>query len=404
MSEAFSRIRQLLGEHGIERDATGLPRAVPDSTDAVAAVITMANELQWRVRVEGHGTWLPSDAPADLVISLKGLEWLSSLTPADLVGTVGAGVPMDTLGLHLGEEGMWLAIDSPGRSDRTLGSVIATGTSGPLRLGFGPVRDHVLGCTVVTGDGKVIQAGGRVVKNVAGFDLTKLQVGGFGGFGIITELHLRLRARAGADVTVLARGKRDNLLIVARGIRESSMQPAAMELISPALAASPDWVLALRFIGAEEAVLADREQLPLEPGVSWEVIPAGQSGSFWTITGMASLVGSVTIRLGALVGGLDDTLDLVASELGEGFLSAGAGDGTIRWTGEATPEQLSQLRRMAATREIPLTVERAPWPVRSAVGHFGAYREGVGQLVDRLRETYDPLKVISVALEGREHE
>ena len=72
----------------------------------------------------------------------------------------------------------------------------------------------------------------------------------------------------------------------------------------------------------------------------------------------------------------------------------------IRWTGDAPVERLRAVRRAAAAREIPMTLERAPWPVRRALGHFGAYREGVGQLVGRLRETFDPGQCLQVALEG----
>src|SRR6185436_8983503 len=157
--------------------------------------------------------------------------------PGDLVATVQAGTPIESLRRRLADEGMWLAIDPPGRPERTLGSVVATATAGPLRHGFGPVRDHVLGCTVATGDGRLVNAGGRVVKNVAGYDLTKLQVGGFGGFGIIAEVHLRLRALPRADVTLLARGPRDELTSGARELLASHLLPGALELLSPALAA-----------------------------------------------------------------------------------------------------------------------------------------------------------------------
>jgi hypothetical protein len=76
--------------------------------------------------------------------------------------------------------------------------------------------------------------------------------------------------------------------------------------------------------------------------------------------------------------------------------------GGLRWTGETDPERIRALRRALAAREIPLTLERAPWAVRRAVGHFGAYREGVGQLVGRLRETFDPGHRLAVALESDE--
>ena len=97
---------------------------------------------------------------------------------------------------------------------------------------------------------------------------------------------------------------------------------------------------------------------------------------------------------------MDETIDLLAHDLDEGLVSAGAGAGMIRWTGDAPVERLRAVRRAAASREIPMTLERAPWPVRRALGHFGAYREGVGQLVGRLRESFDPGHSLSVALEG----
>ena len=217
MSDAiFTRLRALLGTTGVERDGTGMPRATPDTPDALSLVCRLAHEEGWKIRVEGRGTWLPSDAPADLVVSTRGLEQVVSVSPADLVATVQAGTSLEALRRRLADYGMWLALDPPGRPERSIGSVVATATAGPLRHGFGPVRDHVLGCSVATGDGRLVNAGGRVVKNVAGYDLTKLQVGGFGGFGIIAEVHLRLRALPRADVTLLARGARDALTSGAR--------------------------------------------------------------------------------------------------------------------------------------------------------------------------------------------
>ena len=403
MSETvFTRLRQLLGSACVERDAAGVPRAAPDSTETMADVCRLAHSEGWRVRVEGRGTWLPPDAPADLVLTARGLDQVVSVAPADLVTTVQAGTTMESLRRHLADHGMWFAADPPGRPDRTVGSILATATAGPLRLGFGPIRDHVLGCTFVTGDGRVVTTGGRVVKNVAGFDLTKLHIGGFGGFGILTEAHLRLRALPRADATVITRGTRDDLLAVSRAVLAQGIAPAAMELFSPALAADPSWMLALRLLGPEAAVHTDLNRLPNEPGSSWEPLAPERSSAFWTLTGRAALSGPIALRLGALNEGLDETLDLLTHNLDEGMVSAGAGDGTVRWIGEAGVDRVRSLRRAAAAREIPLTLERAPWGFRKVVGHFGAYREGVGQLVQRLRETYDPSERFSVALESRE--
>jgi glycolate oxidase FAD binding subunit len=398
----YTRLRALLGTGGVERDADGLPRASPDSADALSLVCRLAHEEGWKIRVEGQGTWLPPDAPADLAVSTRALDQVVSVSPADLVATVQAGTTLDALRRRLADEGMWLAVDPPGRPDRSLGSIVATGTAGPLRHGLGPVRDHLLGCTVATGDGRLVKAGGKVVKNVAGYDLTKLQVGGFGGFGIIAELHLRLRALPRADVTLLARGARDDLSAAARQLIEAKVSPAALELLSPALAAEAEWVLAARFLGTDAAVHAEVGSVGSAGDLVWQPLPPERTAAFWGVVARGSLGGPVTLRLGVLGDGVDETLDLVAHDLDEGLLSAGPGSGMIRWTGNAPIERLRGVRRAAAGREIPMTIERAPWPLRRAMGHFGAYREGVGQIVGRLRDSFDPGQCLSVALEGGE--
>jgi FAD/FMN-containing dehydrogenase len=398
----YTRLRALLGTSGVERDGSGVPRATPDSADALSLVCRLSHEEGWKIRVEGRGTWLPADAPSDLVVTTRGLEQIVSVSPADLVATVQAGTSLEALRRRLADYGMWLALDPPGRPERSIGSVIATGTAGPLRHGFGPVRDHVLGCSVATGDGRLVNAGGRVVKNVAGYDLTKLQGGGCGGFGIIAEVHLRLRALPRADVTLLARGARDALTSAARELVASNLLPGALELLSPALAAESDWVLAARFVGTDAAVQADVRRLGSLGELNWLALPADRTAGFWSVAARGSLAGPITLRLGVLGDGVDETIDLLAHDLDEGLVSAGAGQGMIRWTGDAPLDRLRALRRAAASREIPMTLERAPWPIRRALGHFGAYREGVGKIVGRLRGTFDPGQCLNVALEGAE--
>jgi glycolate oxidase FAD binding subunit len=397
----FARLRALLGPVGVDRDPQNLPRATPDSTEALALVCRLANAEGWRIRIEGHATWQQPDTPADLVLSTRGLDTIVAVHPDDLVATVQAGASVDEISRRLAEQRMLLALDPPGRGERSIGSVVASGTAGPLRHAFGPVRDHVLGCTVVTSDGRVVKAGGRVVKNVAGYDLTKLNVGGFGGFGVITELHLRLRALPQQDVTLLCRGGRDALTAIARDI-QAQLQPVALELFSPALAAEPEWVLAVRFAGLAEAVRADLQQLASITDATWVPLSAERTSAFWTLTSRGAVSGPVTFRLGVLGDGLDETLDLLAIELDVGLVSAGAASGSLRWTGEATLPKLRTIRRICANREIPLTLERAPWELRRALGHFGAYREGVGRLVGQMRKTFDPRGLLAVALEGAE--
>jgi hypothetical protein len=175
-----------------------------------------------------------------------------------------------------------------------------------------------------------------------------------------------------------------------------------MELLTPAWAAQLEWALAVRLTGTDAGVSAEVDRIVKATGLEWERLGAERASAFWNLVARAPLASEVTIRLATLLDGVDDAIDLVLEELGEGMLSAGLGTGALRWAGEVEAEPLRELRRKAASREIPLTLERAPWDLRRAVGHFGAYREGVGQLVGRLRETFDPKRTIAVALEGSE--
>ena len=400
--EVLDRLRALLGTAAVSRDPDGVPRAIPDATDAVAATLRLADESGWRVRLEGHGSWVPPDAPADLALTTRGLDRVLTVHPADLVATVESGVPMDALRRRLAADGMWLALDPPGRPERTVGSVVATATAGALRAGFGPARDHVLGCTAVTGDGRVVRPGGTVVKNVAGYDLTKLQVGGFGAFGVLTTLHLRLRALPAADVTILARAPRDHLTSAARDLAAAGVEPQALELFSPAVSAESEWIMAARCIGSPAGVAADLARILDTADLAWNELDAERAHAFWHLVTHAGSGAPMTVRLGVLAAGLDELLDLVSQHLDEGLIWAGASQGGMRWAGEATPDQLRILRRLAAEREVPLTLERAPWAVRQAVGHFGAYREGVGPLVAQLREAFDPTGRLVVAMDGLE--
>lgn len=398
-TKILARLRALLGDQGALTGADGVPRALPDTIESLAQVCHVAYAEGWTVRVEGEGSWLPPDAPADLAVSTRAMDQVLEVSPSDLAATVQAGVRMDVLRRRLAEHELWLPLDPPGRPERTLGSVLATATAGPLRLGSGAVRDYVLGCTVATGDGRVVRAGGKVMKNVAGYDLTRLQVGGFGAFGIITAAHLRLRAVPRADVTLLARGQRDGLTAAARAVADIGVPCAALELFSPALAADADWVLAARVMGSDAAVAADVHRLQAAAQPGWAPLDAEASASFWAQTARGLVGVPVSVRFGVLADGLDELLDLVTRDLSEGLITAGAGGG-LRWSGTATVERLRTLRRLLAEREIPMTLERAPWELRRELGHFGAYREGVGQLVSGLRDAFDPGHNLNVALEG----
>jgi len=397
------RVRALLGREAVLEDTgapDGLPRVAPASPDAVALLLGTAREEGWRVRVEGAGTWMPGDAPADLALTTRRLDRVPSIQPQDLAATAEAGVGCDQLRQQLADHGAWLSIDPPGLAGRTLGSVIATATTGPLRHGFGPVRDHLVGVTFVTGDGRIIQSGGRVMKNVAGYDLTKLQAGGFGAFGVIVMVHLRLRALPRADVTLVLEGPREDLSRVAEDVVAAGLTLASLELLSPALGRRERWCLAVRIAGSAALVASEESGLRAVTGGQFTTLRAEEAHTFWMRAAEAFATRPVAFRIGGLPDSSDDLLDLIQHQVGDEWVSATPGVGALRWAGETSVDRLRRLRRQLAAQEVPLTIERAPWEIRRAVGHFGAYREGVGPLVEGLRHTFDPGNAISVAVDG----
>jgi len=398
------KIRSLLGEHGLLGiDPLGLPVAAPASDDECALLLRTASSQSWTVRIEGSGTWIPRDAPADLALSTMRLKGIVDLSPPDMVVTVGSGTSWTELQTSLANDDVWVPLDPPG-SERSVGSVVACATAGPLRTGFGAIRDHLLGLTLVTGDGRIVRVGGRVVKNVAGYDITKLAAGSFGAFGIITSINLRLRAVPRADATLIARGTRDHLLDAARGILSSGYTPGALELLSPAAVAGTEWTLAVRLLGSHEAVAAERSAVGAAAGMQFSSLEPSDAAEFWRDILARATDAPSTLRLGALTSSLDEALDSIAHHLDEScndWIAANVHAGVVRWSGDAGVNRIQLLRNVAAHSEMPITIERGPWSIRSELGHFGAYRNGTDRLVYALRNSFDPSRTLAIPL-GRE--
>jgi glycolate oxidase FAD binding subunit len=165
---------------------------------AVAERVRAAVDTRAALRIVGHGTWLDGGYPvrATNVLSLADDRGVVEYVPGDLTITVRAGTTLAEIAETLGAAGQWLPLDPLGRdTSTTIGAVVATGSYGPLAAWYGTPRDQVLGLTVVTGNGVILKTGGRVVKNVAGFDLTRLMTGAWGTLGVITQVTMRVRAR-----------------------------------------------------------------------------------------------------------------------------------------------------------------------------------------------------------------
>ncbi|KOX24293.1 FAD-linked oxidase [Nocardiopsis sp. NRRL B-16309] len=210
--------------------------ARPADTAALARVMAAAARHGLTVVPRGHGTAADWGAPprtVDLLVDTTGLSWIDH-NAGDLVVEVGAGTPMRELTAVLAAAGQRLSHD-PVRADATVGGLLATGMSGPRRLLTGALRDLVIGMTVVRADGVVARSGGRVVKNVAGYDLAKLHTGALGTLGVIAAVAFRLHPLppavrlVGASVADAAEAAS-----ALAGLRAGTAVPSAVEIDRPA--------------------------------------------------------------------------------------------------------------------------------------------------------------------------
>ncbi len=237
-------------------------------------------------------------------VDMTALDGVIDHPVEDMTITVQAGITLGKLSRILAAKGQRLPVDSIDPEKETIGGMIATNASGPRRLGHGTLRDYVLGIKYLTDAGEEAKAGGRVVKNVAGYDLCKLQTGALGTLGILTEVTLKLRPLNESSALVFLRCFATNLEAAAEAVHNSKTRPVSVDVLNPrgmiALAkrgiANPDalhterggWILA---VGFEENSLATKWQVETlcQESAIWKplVLDVGNEASFWQ--GLTSL-------------------------------------------------------------------------------------------------------------------
>jgi glycolate oxidase FAD binding subunit len=217
-----------------------LPSVSEPTTVAEAAELLRSGG---RVSIEGGA--------GDVVLSTRRLNRILEHEPGDLTAIVEAGLRLSELQAALEPHGQMLALDPPG--DPTIGACLAGDLSGPRRHRYGGMRDLVIGVTVVLADGTIASSGGKVVKNVAGYDLGKLFSGSRGRLGLVARVALRLHARPASSATVVVEA--DDLRGTWRAIHRSQLVPSAVDLLPPGR-------MALLFEGAEAAVDRQVETCP----------------------------------------------------------------------------------------------------------------------------------------------
>ena len=283
------------------------------------------------LRIIGRGTWLDAGRPVNdaVPLSLAEDDAIVEYVASDLTLTARAGATLLDIARVTAAEGQWLALDPFGSPTGTLGATIATGSAGPLAHGFGTPRDNVLGIEAVTGTGDIVRAGGRVVKNVAGFDLTRLFTGAWGTLAVITEATVRLRALPERTQTItLALPPNDALERWLAKLRALPFSLLALELLNAPLARALGLgersLLLGRLGGNDDSVRAQLRAL----GALGEMRPAPKES--WSALARIEPAGASVVRVSAPPSRLHVLWARLSSSDDGSLVHAAVGRGVVR--------------------------------------------------------------------------
>ena len=384
LSSACKDVREGRPDDAVDGVPVGLV-ARPGTTEQVAEVMKAAAAHRLTVVPRGRGTkmtWGLPPASADVLVDLSTMDRVLDHAAGDLIVEAQAGTPLADLQAVVGQAGQRLVIDEtvPGAS---VGGALASNASGPQRMLVGTARDLLIGITVVRADGVVAKAGGRVVKNVAGYDLGKLMIGSLGTLAVVTEALFRLHpvpeVRRWVSVPVADPQRAHDL---AQAVVHGQTVPGALEVDWPAdgpgtltvqYGGKPD--------GVEDRVGTARSLLGGDASVS-EDEPDGWSSYPWR-------AGETGLKLTFVLSGLRDVL-AVTRDVGAAVRGS-AGTGVVYAAldrPDDVPAALDRLRSVCARHQGGAVVVDAPIEVKRAVDVWGPV-PGL-DLMRRVKDQFDP--------------
>jgi glycolate oxidase FAD binding subunit len=405
-------LRQRIGK--VLASSAKLPTCVvyPHTQAELGAVIAVANKQQLKVLTCGSASKLAWGGLAnsiDVVVCTEKINQLLEHAVGDLTVTVEAGMKFGDLQKILARTNQFLAIDPTAPAEATIGGIIATADTGSLRQRYGSDRDQLLGITFVRADGEIVKAGGRVVKNVAGYDLMKLFTGSYGTLGVITQATFRLYPMQEASGTVVLTGKSERIQQAADILRGSALTPTKADLISSQLRSrlsagvsklglGDGLGLVVCFESIAESIKEQSHRL-LEVGEK-----LGLQGNIYSGTDEVNLweglqqqiqfpseTSSILCKIGVIPNVAAEVLNQV--ELGLVHMSSGLGMlGFV--SGAKVEEKLENLRFFCQENSGFLTILEAPTTVKQKLDVWG-YAGNSLDLMRRIKQQFDPKNILN---------
>ncbi|MBN3898795.1 MAG: FAD-binding oxidoreductase [Nostoc sp. NOS(2021)] len=373
----------------------------PRTQQQLAAVIATAHSHNWRVLPCGSSSklsWGGLAKGVDVVISTERINQLIEHAVGDFTVTVEAGMKFSDLQALLAKSRQFLAIDPTAPESATIGGIVATGDTGSLRQRYGSVRDQLLGITFMRADGQIAKAGGRVVKNVAGYDLMKLFTGSYGTLGVISQVTFRLYPLPEASGTVVLTGSAEAVSQAADILRGSALTPVQADLLSTKLVSSlglgQGLGLIARFQSISESVKEQSNrvlEVGQKLGLDGAIFADGDEVSLWQrlqerihTTATESVI---TCKIGVLPTAAVEILTQV--ELGLIHISSGLGLLQLE-----DKNQVLKIRDRTQAHKGFLTILEAPMAVKEEIDVWG-YTGNALPLMRGIKEQFDSKNILS---------
>jgi glycolate oxidase FAD binding subunit len=365
--------------------------AEPRSPEELAELLAAASRGARTTVLRGGGTKLDWARPApdpDLSIRTGRLNRLVAHRHGDLTATVQAGMRLADFNRELAAHRQWLPIESA-FDEATVGGIIATNDCGPLRHRSGTPRDLLIGITLALTDGRIVKAGGHVVKNVAGYDLGKLVSGSFGSLAAIVDATFKLMPLPHASATLAA--AYDDPAVLARdtaAIAASQLEPAAFDV----RAVSSAYRLLVKFASSPAATEAQVSSATTLLGGRVTRLTSDEESALWREQVRAPWAGDATvIRMSWLPSTLADVLTRVG---GNAFYGRVMGSGLLRLEGDSGRSSafVERLRASADARNV--VVLRAPRALKEQIDVWGAPASAAAA-TRALKQTFDPAGILN---------
>ncbi|MCU0536455.1 MAG: FAD-binding oxidoreductase [Hydrococcus sp. Prado102] len=382
----------------------------PYTQESLATIVKYACENRLSILPCGSGSklsWGGLVKDAQFVVSTQKCDRIIEHAVGDLTVTVEAGVKLCDLQKILAQTNQFLPLDPAYPDSATIGGIVATADSGSWRQRYGGIRDMVLGLSFVRSDGQIAKAGGRVVKNVAGYDLMKLFAGSYGTLGIISQVTFRLYPLPEDSQTIVLTGEANAIAKATQTILMSSLTPTAAEILAPAsvycLGMGREMGLMLRFQSIAESIkeqLAQVESIARQLGLKTSLGCDRDELNLWQRLQQAIQVPasneSVTCKIGVMPKGAVKILeqcDRLVSDRGLASINISSGLGKLHFLNPDI-DTIQKMRSLLQENRGFLTLLEAPIFIKQQLDPWG-YTGNALEIMRRLKEKFDPNNTFS---------